>query len=475
MNTNETNDPNPWRPLEPGEKPQMGDLRRVLLGGRAPVEPCDCIHDPGEYMRKNYFTRRPRPAPTSSAHCRGFESMPPETQQSIAKMCQLAADDLLSGKLDGGNQTAREWVKERAHEGGSEPFYSWVYESAALELATRCEQAEAAWNAERRAHIIMCERFSNLQDDYATCLEELNKSRALAMERMAERASTQACQCGSASTGWTEIKCCNLCGGVHRDETLPWSVGPATPEPEWRPLEPGEKPQPGDIFDSIGGWNSVWQTRRPRPAPTTCTHPDHTVGSDCLDRSVGCSPHCVCCMGELNAAHQRTADELNAQQRLHTMETARLTQERDDALARVAELEAELKEAKEQASEDKAKWQMYATENQGLLTKSRRLEARVRELQAELAKLYDPVAVHINMLRGTIATPSRELMEHVWHGDPPSPQYLDRPNKPGWWWSWWEGEKKWVCEHVINPHWYDPCRIWLPATPPPPPSKEEQI
>lgn len=30
-----------------------------------------------------------------------------------------------------------------------------------------------------------------------------------------------------------------------------------------------------------------------------CTHPDHREGSDCLDRSVGCSKHCVCCMGEL--------------------------------------------------------------------------------------------------------------------------------------------------------------------------------
>ena len=43
-------------------------------------------------------------------------------------------------------------------------------------------------------------------------------------------------------------------------------------------------------------------------------------------------------------------------------------------------------------------------------------QARIAELESELAKLRDPVAVHINMLRGTIATPSRELMEHVWGG-----------------------------------------------------------
>ncbi len=61
------------------------------------------------------------------------------------------------------------------------------------------------------------------------------------------------------------------------------------------------------------------------------------------------------------------------------------------------------------------------------------LQARVRELEAELAKLNDPVAVHINMLLGTIATPSPELMQHVWHGEqPPAPTYYDRPDKPLW-------------------------------------------
>ena len=28
-------------------------------------------------------------------------------------------------------------------------------------------------------------------------------------------------------------------------------------------------------------------------------HPDHADDTDCLDRAVGCSKHCFCCMGEL--------------------------------------------------------------------------------------------------------------------------------------------------------------------------------
>ena len=33
------------------------------------------------------------------------------------------------------------------------------------------------------------------------------------------------CKCGEASTGWTEIKCCNICGKPHKDEKIPWSLG----------------------------------------------------------------------------------------------------------------------------------------------------------------------------------------------------------------------------------------------------------
>jgi hypothetical protein len=32
--------------------------------------------------------------------------------------------------------------------------------------------------------------------------------------------------------------------------------------------------------------------------PVECTHPDHVEGVSCEDRAVGCSPFCVCCMGQ---------------------------------------------------------------------------------------------------------------------------------------------------------------------------------
>ena len=30
-----------------------------------------------------------------------------------------------------------------------------------------------------------------------------------------------------------------------------------------------------------------------------CTHPDHNDQETCGDRAVGCSKHCVCCMGQI--------------------------------------------------------------------------------------------------------------------------------------------------------------------------------
>ena len=35
------------------------------------------------------------------------------------------------------------------------------------------------------------------------------------------------CACGEESTGWVEIKCCNICGLPHKDETLTWGFSPA--------------------------------------------------------------------------------------------------------------------------------------------------------------------------------------------------------------------------------------------------------
>ena len=33
--------------------------------------------------------------------------------------------------------------------------------------------------------------------------------------------------------------------------------------------------------------------------PNHCTHPDHKDGKTCIDHAVGCSPTCVCCLGEV--------------------------------------------------------------------------------------------------------------------------------------------------------------------------------
>ena len=32
---------------------------------------------------------------------------------------------------------------------------------------------------------------------------------------------------------------------------------------------------------------------------TQCCHPDHNENESCIDRAVGCSKHCLCCMEEL--------------------------------------------------------------------------------------------------------------------------------------------------------------------------------
>lgn len=47
-----------------------------------------------------------------------------------------------------------------------------------------------------------------------------------------------------------------------------------------------------------------------------------------------------------------------------------------------------------------------------------------KRAESELEKLNDPVAVHINMIQGTIATPSRDLMEDVWGTQPPQPKNI---------------------------------------------------
>lgn len=151
-----------------------------------------------------------------------------------------------------------------------------------------------------------------------------------------------------------------------------------------------------------------------------------------------------------------------------------LERELTAAQARIAELETELESHawKISPAMAEARIEQLFAENEQLkkrLTSSERARQSLSDacdsLQAELAKLNDPVAVHINMLRGTIATPNREQMQHVWGGDGlPTP--LPRPDKPGWWWQL--RGREWLMRCISYRLEGDPGQ-WIPATPPPAP------
>lgn len=49
------------------------------------------------------------------------------------------------------------------------------------------------------------------------------------------------CQCGENSTGWTEIKCCNICGFPHPDEKLDWRLAVGKAEVDKTLKEEAEK------------------------------------------------------------------------------------------------------------------------------------------------------------------------------------------------------------------------------------------
>lgn len=40
-----------------------------------------------------------------------------------------------------------------------------------------------------------------------------------------------------------------------------------------------------------------------------CTHPDHVDGMLCVDRAVGCSRNCACCMADVDLSHNFVRSE----------------------------------------------------------------------------------------------------------------------------------------------------------------------
>mgnify|MGYP003404488589 FL=1 len=187
---------------------------------------------------------------------------------------------------------------------------------------------------------------------------------------------------------------------------------------------------------------------------------------------------------------------------VHYQVAVRLERERDAARARVAELEAQ--HEKYQAIVFKARDILkcghidnMASSLHTLCNRYNDAQAQIATLEAEcerlkhernragmdarkemmdeLAKLKDPVAVHINMLRGTIATPSVELMEHVWGQSVQTQQPLERPDRPGWWWVWVDYDQYGWAGVYVDEHDLETAveGQWLPATLPPVPSEKE--
>ena len=163
MNTTETNDQNPWRPLEPGEIIQKGD-EFLLYAELDEWRSCKPIL--GERFNKNNHaqvrTRRPRPAPTRECEtcdgtgkidqrlggyaesgvvdcpdCGGDGVWTPTQDSAPAAPPTLATpatSEAGEGAGGGDQQTASEWVAQRT-------FGPWQH-SAEL-LADRADRAEA--------------------------------------------------------------------------------------------------------------------------------------------------------------------------------------------------------------------------------------------------------------------------------------------------------------------------------------------
>jgi hypothetical protein len=125
---------------------------------------------------------------------------------------------------------------------------------------------------------------------------------------------------------------------------------------------------------------------------------------------------------------------------------------------------------------------------QGLERELNAALARVRELEADVESIQRKWDSDKWLFAGTLqllkeagmAPGSAELIAAAKRAEaqPPAPQYLDRPDKPGWWWNWSQNRNEWdliqVMPTATGRYDYGLPSIWLPATPPPPPREEEQ-
>lgn len=81
--------------------------------------------------------------------------------------------------------------------------------------------------------------------DYMTLVRavlEVSESLAEVFRRQEAALPDKKCACGEKSTGWTRIKCCNVCGYPHEDETIAWNFAAA---PVHRGVGEGDEGLPG--------------------------------------------------------------------------------------------------------------------------------------------------------------------------------------------------------------------------------------
>jgi hypothetical protein len=96
------------------------------------------------------------------------------------------------------------------------------------------ETDEAVANAECESDLVMSMRSmeKRMNDAIIEATNAVNDIIRVTWERnhckqALEKMHKPKCACGEDSTGWVEIKCCNICGLPHKDETITWSFSPA--------------------------------------------------------------------------------------------------------------------------------------------------------------------------------------------------------------------------------------------------------